>query len=180
MYCINGCIYKRRTFYEHKIQHFKEIETQCMPFYYRLARFVALTLDKNTALEKGFVFDAEGEPVFSKENNKKTDKYFKELLGVSKRVLRYWKTLEDYAMFRRSNRNRFFKLAFVLGLNASETNKMFNKLFAHPAFIREPEALIFMRCLDKKETFIPSVTSSQRIAEAPFSTAEDTNLCPSV
>ena len=131
----------------------KEIETQCMPFYCRLARFIAMTTDKETAAEKGFVFNAEGELVFSEEVIKSIDRYLKKDLGASVKTVYNWKTSEDYAMFRRNNRNQFFKLAFLLKLNRTQTNEMFNKLFAHPAFIREPETLIMMRCLDKKKSW---------------------------
>lgn len=132
---------------------FSEIEEMSQPFYFRLARFIALTLDKNIALEKGFVFDDDGEPVFSRSINNKIDAYLTEIWGISDRVLRYWRKKEDFAFSKRSDRVRFFKLAFALGLKASKTNEMFNKLFAHPAFIREPESMIFMRCLDNGKSF---------------------------
>ena len=132
---------------------FSEIEEMSHPFYFRLARFVALTLEKSVALEKGFVFGDDGEPVFSKAINSNIDSYLHEIWGISDRVLRDWKKREDYAFSKRSNRVRFFKLAFALNLKASKTNEMFNKLFGHPAFIREPESLIFMRCLDNGKSF---------------------------
>ncbi len=132
---------------------FSKIEEMSRPFYFRLARFVALNLEKNVALEKGFVFGDDGEPVFSKSINSNIDAYLREIWGISDRVLRDWKKREDYAFSKRSNRVRFFKLAFALNLKASKTNEMFNKLFGHPAFIREPESLIFIRCLDNGKSF---------------------------
>lgn len=129
-------------------ESFGEIENQCLPFYYRLARFVATTLKREVALEEGFEFNEDGEPEFSKKIYGKTDKYLIELCEVNEKTLRNWRKQDEVSVTKREERKKYFKLAFKLNLNAKGCNTMFNKLFGSPAFIREPETMIYLHCLD--------------------------------
>lgn len=129
-------------------ESFSEIENQCVPFYYKLARFVATTLDREVALEKGFVFNEDGEPEFSKKIYGKTDEFLRELCEVNDKTLRNWRNKYDVSINKREERKKYFKLAFKLNLDKEGCNTMFNKLFGSPAFIREPETLIYLHCLD--------------------------------
>lgn len=78
------------------------------------------------------------------------------------RNIRNWLNQEDYSLSSSKQRRSVFQWAFALKQTSGETITMFNKLFAQPAFIREPETLIFFYCLDKKLSYDEAADLIQR------------------
>ena len=128
---------------------FSAIQEQSMGFYQRLIRYISMTIDEKTAIETGFRFaDKEGIPE-DKDNDKKRRDYISFLTGMKGPSAEQLSKKEHYNMTKTKSREKYFIMAFNLKLNSEQTNIMFNKLFAQPAFIREPDSLIYMYCLDK-------------------------------
>lgn len=92
-----------------------------------------------------------------------------------KRNVRNWLVQEDYSLSSSEQRRSVFQWAFALKQTPGETITMFNKLFAQPAFIREPETLIFFYCLDKKFSYDDALDLIQRYesSEKPTEYIED-------
>ncbi len=62
---------------------------------------------------------------------------------ISQRTVQNWLRYQDFSLTKAKSKINFYHLSFSFGLSREETSRFFFKLFAQPAFSRNPLDLIF-------------------------------------